>query len=219
MSVMSGDIQDMCRAIEDRMVQSSITSNATIADESECRHGEWHADDMTVRSCRVGCRLAALNAAKKFHSAESYKDEVSDLMDDLTIDILLIAEPGKLDSVAYAAMRNYAIGKDWAAEAVGRHRDSSAGGQVMFIRARWAKLQRTVHAFKPKLADRDRVLAVEFDNKQQGAHNKLLVVGYYGYNDAPAHRAEIKEMHDFIWGTYIHTSSFISLQENRLLTH
>jgi hypothetical protein len=72
---------------------------------------------------------------------------------------------------------------------------------VILIGRQWAKLQRKVHEFKPSLADRDRVLAIEFDNKRQGHHNKLLLIGYYGYNDAPSHRAEIKEMHLFMWCT------------------
>jgi exonuclease III len=91
------------------------------------------------------------------------------------------------------------IKMDMAAEIVVRNHYSAAGSQVIMINRQWAKLKRTVHKFTPQKADKDRVLAVEFNNRIQGDHNKLMVIGYYGYNNASDHREEITEMHSFIW--------------------
>ena len=43
--------------------------------------------------------------------------------------------------------------------------------------------------------------AIEFDNLMEGEHNKLLLVGYYGYNASyrPAEKALVCEMHKWIW--------------------
>jgi len=191
----------MCDEIAERMNQTCAGIEEPGA--MDCMHEEWHADDMSKRSATTGCRVASLNGAKKLATHEEHRDEVTALMESLEIDILVFEElePGGTGDTSMVAVKDYMIGKDMGAEAVTRGTSSGKGGQVMLIGRKWAKLQRTVHRFNPKSADRDRVLAVEFDNKEQGHHNKLLVMGYYGYNDAQGHRAEITEMHRFIYDT------------------
>jgi len=120
-----------------------------------------------------------------------FKDEVVAAMQETGADIMLLTETGSADEMARAALRNYAIAGGMAVEQTTRGPTTRAGGQVLLVGTKWAKLQRTVHEFRPIKADKDRVLAVEFDNKEQGAHNKLLVIGYYGYNDAVSHRPEV----------------------------
>jgi exonuclease III len=140
-----------------------------------------------------------MNAARKIHKAREHKDEITYLMEKEKLDFLMLQELGKSDNVSIAMFKNYAIEKDMAVEIVSRGPNTTGGGQAILIGRRWAKLQRTIHTFNPTKADRDRVLAVEFNNKAPGDHNKLLVIGYYGYNNAASFRPEIKEMHKFIW--------------------
>ena len=194
-----GEVWEACRVIEQKMTQR--TSERTMITPKSCVHPRWHGDDLDARSGSVGCRVAGINAAKKIFSDRENVNELVSLMNKERIDIQVITEPGKADGMAMAALKNQMTRMDMAAEIRTRSQDTAAGGQVILIGRQWAKLQRKIHEFKPSLADRDRVLAIEFDNKRQGHHNKLLLIGYYGYNDAPSHRAEIKEMHLFMWCT------------------
>ena len=191
----------MCGMIESRMMERRAQETEEAIAMGDCVHGVWHGDDMSIRAITVGCRIAALNAARKLHSAEEYKRHMVELMTHLSLDILLITECGKCDPARAVAMRAYAANLDMAAHVLSRGPQTRGGGQVLLIGRKWAKLQRTVHVFCPKTADPDRILAVEFNNRMQGGHNKLLVIGYYGYNDAASHRPQIKEMHDFVKST------------------
>jgi ribonuclease HI len=199
MSVSTDGIWDMCSEIEARMVQSREDESTAILDLADCIHEDWHADDLAIKGPTVGCRLAGLNGAKKLFMSHGHRGEVKQLMLTWDVDVLVLSEPGYMDAMAIAALKSYMIASNMAAEVVARGPYTGAGGQVMLINRKWAKLQRTVHRFAPLLADKDRVLAVEFNNRISGDHNKLLVLGYYGYNDAQGHREEIKEMHTFIW--------------------
>ena len=42
------------------------------------------------------------------------------------------------------------------------------------------------------------MLALELSNNTPGEHNKVLIVGYYGYADPAANKAAVEEMHTFI---------------------
>jgi exonuclease III len=189
----------MCDRVGDRMAQRRAEDASAIL-SPHCVHKEWKGDDLSVRGEHVGLRAAAANLAKKLFGSEEHRDEVVDLMNSQQIDIMVASEPGNACGMTVAALRNYMIKKDMEVVIMTRGSYGMAGGQVMIINRQWAKLQRTVHQFYPVKADRDRAFAVEFNNKLPGAHNKMLVVGYYGYNDAPDHRDEIKEMHDFLRG-------------------
>lgn len=199
MATTIGAIENLCDLVEERMTERSIqeAQNLTIAEQ--CRHDAYHGDDMGEKGPRVGCRIATLNTAKKLHKARQHKDELTILMEQEKLDILMLQELGKSDSVTIAMFKNYAIEKDMAVEIVSRGPDTTGGGQAMLIGRKWAKLQRTVHEFKPIKADKDRAIAVEFNNRKQGDHNKLMVMGYYGYNNATGYKDEVKEIHTFIW--------------------
>ena len=60
------------------------------------------------------------------------------------------------------------------------------GDVAVWIEPKWQHLKRNRITFQPSTADKDRVLAVELSNNTPGGHNKVLIVGYYGYAD-PAH--------------------------------
>ena len=194
-------VWDMCEAIEQRMAESSVEHTMSTMTPEPCRHQRWHGDDMTERGPRIGCRIATVNSAKKLLSNMEHLEEVIQIMKEESIDIQIVTEPGRACQMTAAAIKNNLIKRDMAAEIVFRGTSRTAGGQVMIIGRKWSKLQRTVHRFRPVHADKDRVMAVEFNNRKQGDHNKMLVIGYYGYNDAPSFRLEIKEVHEFIWRT------------------
>ena len=181
------------------MTEKREQETQAIVTLDDCIHDQWHADSMATRGLTVGCRLAALNGAKKLLNHDEYKDEIKALMIDRDIDILVFSEPGYMDPMSVAHMQGYMTSADMAAVTTMRRHYCSAGGLVMMINRKWSKLERTVHRFNPLKADKDRVLAVEFNNRIAGDHNKLMVIGYYGYNDAQSHRDKIKEMHEFIW--------------------
>ncbi len=195
----NGEVWEACKVIEQRMTKR--TSERTLTTPGSCVRPRWHGDDLDSKNEWVGCRVAEINAAKKIFSDRENVNELVSLMNKEKIDIQVITEPGKADGMSMAALKNQMIRMDMAAEIRTRGQDTAAGGQVILIGRKWAKLQRKVHEFKPSLGDRDRILAIEFDNRKQGHHNKLLLIGYYGYNDAPSHREEIKEMHQFMWCT------------------
>ena len=161
----------------------------------------WNGDDMDIKNDCTGARIATLNTQRKLFASEVHWEMMKDLMDELAIDILVITEPGKADEMREAALKNWAIGNGMVAEVITRNNTSLAGGMVVIINTAWTGTKRTIRRFETKLGDRSRVCAIEFDNLMEGEHNKLLLVGYYGYNASyrPAEKALVCEMHRWIW--------------------
>jgi hypothetical protein len=148
--------------------------------ENGCECPTWNGDDMSIKTDSTGARIATLNTQRKFFAQDSNREAILSLMKELQIDVLALTEPGKADATRVAALKNWAISEQMAAEVITRSDDSLYGGIVLLISQAWRGAKRTVHTFKPEKAERDRVFGIEFDNLEEGAHNKLLVIGYYG---------------------------------------
>ena len=162
---------------------------------------DWVADDMSVKTSATGVRVATLNTNRKFMAERVNRKIVYDLMKELRIDILVITEPGKADEMAIAELKTWAIGEGLGLNVMNRDNSTSAGGVVIITAGTWAGIKRTVRTFKPTDAQKDRVFAVEYDNLIEGDHNKMLLIGYYGYNSSQLMKREVKGMHRFVWKT------------------
>ena len=142
----------------------------------------WNGDDMDIKADCTGARIGTLNTQRKLFASEVHWEMVKELMNKFDIDILVITEPGKADEMREASLKNWAIANGMAAEVAPRNRASLAGGLVFIINTSWIGIKRTMTRFDTKLGDKDRVCSIEFDNMVEGEHNKLLLIGYYGYN-------------------------------------
>ena len=161
----------------------------------------WNGDDMDIRTDCTGARIGTLNTQRKLFASEVHWELVKELMEKFDIDILVITEPGKADEMREASLKNWAIANGMAAEVAPRNRTSLAGGLVFIINTSWIGIKRTMTRFDTKLGDKDRVCSIEFDNMVEGEHNKLLLIGYYGYNASyrPVEKELVLEMHKWIW--------------------
>ena len=110
------DLQTMCDEVATRMEQAAATAMDKILGPMACKHREWHGDNMQVKGPHTGARLATLNVAKKLYSHEEYKLEIIQLMEETQVDMMLITEPGGADPMAQAALKNFMIARDMAAE-------------------------------------------------------------------------------------------------------
>ena len=183
-------IWNLCEGVEE-------TYKTDALEEMEGDNGrEWCGHNLETKTVSTGVRIATLNTQRKFYADELNWEIVYVMMIELQIDIIVITEPGKADEMRIAALKNWAITKGMAAEAVNRTHISNAGGIVMLVSQAWAGVTRRIHKFEPRKATKDRLLGVEFDNGKQGDHNKLLVIGYYGYNASQLKKAEVHEMHE-----------------------
>ena len=85
--------------VGERMAQKHADNVISELAAPPCIHDEWHGDDLTERSPTVGCRTAAINAAKKFHNQVEFKEELVELMETLNIDILQVTEPNAANNI------------------------------------------------------------------------------------------------------------------------
>ena len=159
----------------------------------------WKGHDMEVRTMSTGLRIATLNTGRKFCGGEVHWEIIRGLMDELEIDIMALTEAGKADEMKIAAIKNWAVQYGSGVEVTTRSNTSIQGTIVVLVGAKWAKIKRTVTYFKPKTAEKDRLLAIEFDNNMEGEHNKVLLITYYGYNASNMCKEEVKEMHEWVW--------------------
>ncbi len=166
-------------------------------------NNRWNGDDMDIKTDCTGARIGTLNTQRKLFASEVHWEMMKELMNELNIDILVVTEPGKADEMREAALKNWAIVNGMAAEVAPRNRTSIAGGLVFIINTAWMGIKRTMKRFDTKLGDRGRVCSIEFDNMIEGEHNKLLLIGYYGYNASyrPVEKELVLEMHKWIWNT------------------
>ena len=161
--------------------------------------GEWVANDMTVKLSNTGARVATLNTERKLYADERNWEIVAALMKKLGIDILVLTEPGKADAKRMADLQTWAILSGMTANTVNRSNSSLAGGMVILTGTAWAGVATKTHVFTSTVTDKDRAFAVEYDNRQQGEHNKLLVIGYYGLNASNTQQKEVKALHSWVW--------------------
>ena len=99
MTVDQQGVWDMCEAIEQRMAEASVEHTMSAMTPGPCQHEKWHGDDMTERSPKVGCRIATINSAKKLLSNMEHLEEITRLMEQESLDIQIITEPGRACSI------------------------------------------------------------------------------------------------------------------------
>ena len=167
--------------------------------ESDIGRTEWQGHDMSFKTSETGIRIATLNTQRKFFADDTNREVVVNLMEELRIDIMVITEAGKSDEMKIAALKNWAIQNSMSAEVVSRAHKSIAGGIIILTSNQLIGLNRKVHTYGPKKGDKDRAIAIEFDNGTAGDHNKMMVIGYYGYNMSHMMRAEVLDLHEWIW--------------------
>ena len=186
--------------MEEHFRQMSEQEYDTIGDEGEDQaEDEFTGDDMRIKTAATGARVATLNTYRKFMGDEVNWEIIYELMVELMIDIMVLTEPGKSDEMRTATLKDWAIEKQMTVESVNRTNTGNAGGIVVITAHAWSGVQRKVTLFAPKKAEKDRVFAIEYDNMIQGDHNKMLLIGYYGYNSSHLNKEEVREMHKFVW--------------------
>ena len=199
--------QDRIWSLGETLEEAAGHSWQSEEDDEEQEDSEiWGGNNLNKKHDTTGARAATINTARKFYADEENWETIYFLMVYLEIDILVITEPGKSDEMRMAAVKSWAIEKGMSADIVNRNHRTTAGGLIVLTAASWSGITRKVHMFTPKVAEKDRLMAIEYDNGMEGEHNKMMLIAYYGLNAAHTKKAELKEMHAWIWKT---KSSFL----------
>ena len=99
-----------------------------IGDTEDALPGRWNGHDMDIRMATTGARIATLNTQRKLYGNTLHWEMIYDLMQELSIDIMVLTEPGKSDEMRMAAMKNWAIEKQIAADVINRSHTTNGGG-------------------------------------------------------------------------------------------
>ena len=149
------------------------------------RTEEWIGINMNTRPSTVGMRVATQNANKKLYASQENREHVMKEMRRRQIDVMIVTEPGKGDNMNTTALKNYATRMQSRVECTTRGNNTNCGGIVIWMDAKWAGVPYKKHTLNNQELG-DRLIALEFDNKKKGEHNKLLLIAYYGLNSATA---------------------------------
>ncbi len=162
-------------------------------------HEHWVGSHMGGKSDQTGLRAVANNYERKLYGDSANVIETVANMKAQEINIMLATEPGpgtKTNTVMFKnTLRTYGYG------AVTMNRDDSTigGGMALITDEAWTKVPCTSKVYDPAKRDmRGRGMAVTFDNKVPGMHNKLLVIGIHAPNSAESRREDVTKMLQWI---------------------
>ena len=122
-------------------------------------------------------RIATQNFNKKLYGAETNILSIIKLMKDKNINILVGQEPGHPSRFNVTRLINQARKHGYDVKLISRHQNSSHGGIIAILDKQWSKIPCKMREFRPDKEElRGRLMSLEFDNKEQGHHNKLQIV-------------------------------------------
>jgi len=169
--------------------------------EDEGESDSWVGHDLSTKTSETGIRVATLNTQKKFFANELNWETIAELMKEMAIDIMVITEAGKANEMRIASLKNWAGKQSMSAKVINRSNTSISGGMVVLTASGLAGIKRTIHRFQPEKGDRDKAVAIEYNSGIEGDRNKVMIMGYYGYNASQTMKEKVTELHKWIWKT------------------
>jgi endonuclease/exonuclease/phosphatase family metal-dependent hydrolase len=152
-------------------------------------HDNWRLDDVDERRSSTGLRVMTHNFNRKLYSKEANVVEAMEKMLALGVDVLIGTEPGKASRYNVTRLKNVARGFGFDVKLTSRDGNYDKGGVVMIINRAWSSIPSVMREYKPeKLSLRGRLMSLEFNNKQNGQHNKIQIIGAHLVNSP--HTAE-----------------------------
>ena len=163
------------------------------------RHDDWIGARMDLKGRQIGLRAATNNFQRKLYGSKENTIESIVGMRDMGLNMILATEPGLGSKTNMTLFRNTLKSYNHDAVTMNRNDCTIGGGIALIMDERWSKLPRMSKEYSPaKREMKGRVLAVTFDNKVQGMHNKLLVIGVHGINSAEHNQEDTLKMLQWI---------------------
>ena len=158
-------------------------------------HENWVLDDLDKRGASTGMRVATNNFERKLYASKANVEEAIEKMIKLEIDVLVATEPGQASIYNEEMIKTVAREFGFDVKIIKRSRDGTQGGIAIIINERWAKIPSVVTEYNPEEENlKGRLMSIEFDNKKEGQHNKIQIIGAHLINSAHAHMSEAKRL-------------------------
>ena len=154
-------------------------------------HEYWLGTNMGEKGKSTGLRIATNNFQRKLYANDENIIETIQQCETHKIDMIIATEPGQGTIENRIRLKNALRQYGYGLVTVTRDNKTIGGGLAVILGPKWAKIPYTRHTYNPeKRENRGRVMALTFDNKLQGQHNKIQIIGVHGLNAAEAHVEE-----------------------------
>ena len=152
-------------------------------------------DNLDKRGASTGMQVATNNFERKLYASKANIEDAIEEMIKLEIDVLVATEPGQASIYNEEMIKTVARGFGFDAKMIKRSRDGSQGGIAMIIDERWAKISSVATEYDPTKENlKGRLMRIVFDNKKEGQHDKIQIIGAHLTNSAHADMSEAKRL-------------------------
>jgi exonuclease III len=171
-----------------------------MADQTDeiAHHKHWTGSNMKEKGKHIGARLINVNFQRKLYGSRANIVEFIERCEQLKVDITVGLEPGQGTPTNITMFLNILAEYGYKANYSTRDDQTIGGGTLVITNEKWSKIPTTTTVYEPKAREqRGRIMAVEFDNKISGPHNKLQVIAFHGVNSA--HKDEDNSIKQLQW--------------------
>jgi ribonuclease HI/exonuclease III len=171
--------------------------HAMIAEVAD--HEHWRGSCMDAKGDRIGLRAIANNFQRKLYGTPANTVEVVKAMQSMEANMILATEPGPGTKTNTVMFNNTLANYQCSAVTMNRDDSTIGGGMALILDEAWTKVPHTTKVYDPQKREmRGRVMAVTFDNRVPGMHNKLLVIGVHAPNRAEQKEEDMTKMMQWI---------------------
>ena len=133
------------------------------------------------------------------HNSEETITEAIEKMETMRINIMIITEPGQASYFNQTRAKRVARSFGYDLKLIIRNRDTASGGIVILMDRAWSRIPSNVEQFVPKEMElRGRLMEITFNNKQDGQHNKIQIIGAHLMNSANTKKEETNKLLSWI---------------------
>ena len=153
--------------------------------DKTAHHERWLGSNLDKKGDQIGLRAGNNNFHRKLYASKANIAETVVNMKAMNMDLLLGTEPGQGTPTNITLFKNTLRQYGFDAVTVTRDQKTIGGGLTLIMSEKWARIPRVKRTYTPKARDeRGRAMAVVFNNKVEGMHNKVQVIGVHGLNGA-----------------------------------
>ena len=183
-----------------RRMDKSLSDMANnISQTITSSHENWKGDNMDIKRDASGCRISTQNFERKFYNSEETITEAIEKMETMGINIMIITEPGQASYFNQIRAKRVARSFGYDLKLIIRNRDTISGGIIILMDRAWSRIPSNVEEFVPKEMElRGRLMEITFNNKQDGQHNKIQIIGAHLMNSANTKKEETSKLLSWI---------------------
>jgi hypothetical protein len=189
--------------INERMAEASADSTEGQIKRISEADGKsmWRGDEMGERPSTTGLRVALQNFQHQLYATDEAITQTALSIKKMQIDIMIGLEPGKGDEERIMRLQNAVLEDELGSQLITESRNPTklGGGIIIWMTHKWASVQRKVETMRTEEEELNgRLMAVTFDNGEQGHHNKLLLLVAHGICSAHKNKRQAQEIYQWI---------------------